>query len=186
MYFLLATKANCPTYLWKQVHQNLKIKNTFNAYWNNKKKIIAFSYYDKKIVNFLTNIGNLENIIIKQKSKPTLITCYNKFMNGVDKTDNAHNLYLFHHKNRKWTRACFYSFLKFIIHNAIIIYNFQQQYQQQNQQKQNYQITYKETINEITEYWAKTYQKIYLQRLNKIGKNKLINFFFLNFNIFFN
>jgi hypothetical protein len=55
-------------------------------------------------------------------------------MNSVDKADQAHALYLFSHRRRKYTRAVFYSLIKLAIHNAILVW--QAQTEQQISQKE--------------------------------------------------
>ena len=122
--------------MWKDLlHQNLR-KGEYNyvviRHPNSKEEglsdIIAISFWDKKIVNFLTNcvgIGGCEIETPKGiKIKPKIVYDYNQRMNFVDIADSTMNRYNFRRlKAYRWTSAAFIGDFLICLNNSKVAWD---------------------------------------------------------------
>lgn len=121
-YFVLCCRSDRPSKLFSQyLDGKVKEKGQYVSAVNNSSKIVAVSYYDSKIVHFLSNCYGVHPI--SQKGRPEISEKYNSFMCGVDTFDASHNRHMYAHRKKKWTRCMQYNLFKMAIVNAWIIYN---------------------------------------------------------------
>ena len=91
-----------------------------------------FVYHDRRVVRFISNVfpasmdGRVRLVqpegTLVEKSVPPLLPAYNKYMGGVDLTDQLHKYYGFDRRcKRPWLRI-FFHLLDFAVNNAHILY----------------------------------------------------------------
>ena len=97
-----------------------------------RQKTQYFVYHDRKLVSFITNVFpasmdttvevlESDGILVK-KSVPPLLPAYNKYMGGVDLTNQLQKYYAFDRRCRRpWLRI-FFHLLDFAVNNAHILY----------------------------------------------------------------
>ena len=95
--------------------------------------ITALQWMDKKLVSMLTNLHDNTTVIKtrrtkdtqsrqEQVTKPLCIDEYNRYMGGVDKSDQMLSYYGFNHKTLKWTNRVAFHLLDLAIVNSYILY----------------------------------------------------------------
>ncbi|XP_071943879.1 piggyBac transposable element-derived protein 4-like [Antedon mediterranea] len=98
-----------------------------------KENVLCVAWRDKRVVKAITTIGEngMVEVNVKQrgvpggriaKMKPTCITLYNTYMNGVDKLDQCIGYYPFTRKSVKWTKKFFFYILQIAMYNAYVLY----------------------------------------------------------------
>ena len=91
-----------------------------------------FVYHDRKVVRFITNVfpASMDHKvpvlqpqgILVEQTVPPLLPAYNKYMGGVDLTDQLQRYYAFDRKStRSWLRVFFHLF-DIAVDNAHILY----------------------------------------------------------------
>ena len=94
-------------------------------------KVLASHWKDKKNVLVMSNCHKPGEVLVKGKEKtgeshqvscPTAIADYNKYMGGVDLTDQMVTVYELDRKNRKWWRKVFFRMLMVAVHNSFIVF----------------------------------------------------------------
>jgi hypothetical protein len=91
-----------------------------------------FVFHDRKVVCFITNVfpEHMKSKVfrlqpeglLKERSVPPLLPAYNKYMGGVDRTDQIRKTYGFDRKSRRYWLRLFFNFFDFAINNAYILY----------------------------------------------------------------
>ena len=84
-----------------------------------KGNIICCVYKDKRDVRFLSSLHNNE---IAEDNKPIVLKDYNKWMRGVDKSNQYLSYYNSEHKSVKWWKPIFNSLLETCLTNSYILY----------------------------------------------------------------
>ena len=94
---------------------------------------LALKWMDKRPVTLLSTIHD-DTMVTKVRrtrlapggreeiSKPHMVTEYNRYMGGVDKSDQLLSYYGFSHRTVKWWRRAFYHLLEVGVVNAYILY----------------------------------------------------------------
>ena len=93
----------------------------------------VIQWMDKRPVTLLTTFHDSSSIQTTRRtrhaengqevvSKPAAIAEYNKFMGGVDKSDQFLSYYTFHHRTLKWWKRAAFHLLNLACVNAYIIY----------------------------------------------------------------
>lgn len=78
---------------------------------------------DKRPVAMISTCHNTrENIIIKNKSIPTCISDYNKYMGGVDKFDQMIKYYPLKRKTNRWPNRFTLHIIQLLLHNSYVLY----------------------------------------------------------------
>lgn len=120
MYFNLCCQPNHPSELFSQfLHKQLR-KGDFNYILNEKEKILALSFYDSKICNFISNYASV--LPLNSVDRPNTSNDYNQHMNSVDVFDSGLNRYMYRHKKRKWTKCLLLNLFKMAVVNAWTIF----------------------------------------------------------------
>lgn len=91
-----------------------------------------FVFHDRREVCFVTNVfpESMESRVarlqpggvLQKQSVPPLLPAYNKFMGGVDRTDQIRKSYGFDRKSRRFWLRLFFQFFDYAINNASILY----------------------------------------------------------------
>ena len=94
--------------------------------------ITGVKWMDKRAVTALSTIHTGEMSTISRSrsvsggvetiQKPTMIDQYNKFMGGVDKSDQLVTYYGFYHHSKKWWKRVFFHLVNVSLVNAYLIY----------------------------------------------------------------
>ena len=94
--------------------------------------IVYYVFHDRKVVRFISNVfpeamnnpvpRMQPNGVFQYQSVPPLLPAYNKYMGGVDLTDQLRKTYGFDRKSKRaWIRL-FYCFFDLAINNAFILH----------------------------------------------------------------
>ena len=93
------------------------------------KNLLALKWMDKREVYILSGLHKATNVIRKKTNykgqkvaKPQPVFLYNRYMSGVDLTDQFLQYYSFLHKSVKWSKKFFVHCLNMIILNAHILH----------------------------------------------------------------
>ena len=100
--------------------------------------VLALQWMDRKLVSMLTNLHDNTTVIKtrrtkdsgnhqEQVTKPLCIDQYNRYMAGVDKSDQLLSYYGFNHKTLKWTNRVAFHLLDLAIVNSYILYKLSKQ-----------------------------------------------------------
>ena len=91
-----------------------------------------FVFQDRKEVCFITNVfpEKMDSKVVRPQpggvlraqSVPPLLPAYNKFMGGVDRTDQFRKSYGFDRKSRRSWICLFFQFLDYAVNNAYLLY----------------------------------------------------------------
>ena len=98
-----------------------------------KNGLLALQWRDKRVVNMISTIHNSDNVIKKRRTrqardgqedirKPKMIDEYNKYMGGVDKSDQFLSYYGFNHRTVKWWKRAAFHLLDLAVVNSYILY----------------------------------------------------------------
>lgn len=118
--FIFTCRTNRPSFLWKDLQENLK-KGAW--VYSSKDNIIVCSFFDSQKVNFLSNCIGVEPFIGKKnKIKPEICMVYNKQMGAVDRFNSHLNRYLYSHRKSKWTKCSLFSIFQMVLVNSWIIF----------------------------------------------------------------
>ena len=97
--------------------------------------LLCISWYDKKLVNLLTSVGNCNTVNkrIRDRNggddgyreivKPKSIDEYNKFMGGTDLGDQYFQYYNHIHRSVKWWKRVFFHLLEVCITNSYVLFH---------------------------------------------------------------
>lgn len=113
--FIFTCNKNRPSFLFSHLQSKLK-KNQWNFLHN--KKIMAVSFFDRKIVNLLSNCVGHKSI----NNKPEICSKYNKSMGFVDNFNQHLGTYLYKHRKCKWTKCALYAIFQMCLVNSWILY----------------------------------------------------------------
>ena len=95
--------------------------------------MVALKWADKRQVSMLSTVHN-DSMLTKTRRtrlvqggreevrKPVMVEEYNRYMGGVDKSDQLLSYYGFSHRTLKWWRRAFFHLLDLAIVNAYIMY----------------------------------------------------------------
>ena len=90
-----------------------------------KSNLLALKWMDKREVYILSGLHKATNVISKKTNykgqkvtKPQPVFLYNRYMSGVDLTDQFLQYYSFLHKSVKWSKKFFVHCLNMVILNA--------------------------------------------------------------------
>lgn len=120
----MTNRRNVPTMAGKLAKGESMAKSTANG-------VIAFKWQDTKEVTLLSNCHTSEISSVERKQKngekksfpcPEAIVFYNKFMGGVDMTDQYTLAYDINRKTNKWWKRVFQRLLMTAVTNAWIVY----------------------------------------------------------------
>ena len=94
-----------------------------------KNNLLALKWMDKREVYILRSLHKVTNVISKKTNykgqnvtKPQPVFLYNRYMSGVDLTDQFLQYYSFLHKSVKWSKKFFMHCLNMVILNAHILH----------------------------------------------------------------
>ena len=94
-----------------------------------KNNLLALKWMDKREVYILSGLHKATNVISKKTNykgqrvtKPQPVFLYNRYMSGVDLTDQFLQYYSFRHKSVKWSKKFFVHCLNMVILNAHILH----------------------------------------------------------------
>ena len=94
-----------------------------------KNNLLALKWMDKREVYILSGLHKATNVISKKTNykgqkvtKPQPVFLYNRYMSGVDLTDQFLQCYSFLHKSVKWSKKFFVHCLNMVILNAHILH----------------------------------------------------------------
>ena len=94
-----------------------------------KNNLLALKWMDKREVYILSGLHKATNVISKKTNykgqkvmKPQPVFLYNRYMSGVDLTDQFLQYYSFLHKSVKWSKKFFVHCLNMVILNAHILH----------------------------------------------------------------
>ena len=95
-----------------------------------KNNLLALKWMDKREVYILSGLHKATNVISKKKTnykgqkvmKPQPVFLHNRYMSGVDLTDQFLQYYSFLHKSVKWSKKFFVHCLNMVILNAHIFH----------------------------------------------------------------
>ena len=94
-----------------------------------KNNLLALKWMDKREVYILSGLHKATNVISKKTNykgqkvnKPQPVFLYNRYMSGVDLTDQFLQYYSFLHKSIKWSKKSFVHCLNMVILNAHILH----------------------------------------------------------------
>ena len=94
-----------------------------------KNNLLALKWMDKREVYILSGLYKVTNVISKKTNyngqkvtKPQPVFLYNRYMSGIDRTDQVLQCYSFLHKNVKWSKTFFVNCLNMFILNAYILH----------------------------------------------------------------
>ena len=98
--------------------------------FHHKNNLLALKWMDKREVYILSGLHKATNVISKKKTnnkgqkvtKPQPVFLYNRYMSGVDLTDQFLQYYSFLHKSVKWSKKFFVHCLDMVILNAHILH----------------------------------------------------------------
>ncbi|KAL0476640.1 hypothetical protein AKO1_002875 [Acrasis kona] len=128
--FVLSCQTNRPSSIFKDYLQRFVVEkgqsahivtDSYDEYNCDESSICALTFYDSKKCNFLSNVSSteiLETIHQRARPRPEIVVLYNKFMNGVDKADDACHLNIIRHRNKKWTTALWKFLVKLFVTQA--------------------------------------------------------------------
>ena len=60
--------------------------------------------------------------VLRYQSVPPILPAYNKFMGGVDRTDQHRRTYRFDRKSKRYWLRIFFQFFDYAINNAYLLY----------------------------------------------------------------
>ncbi len=104
------------------------LKGEWKTAYNSNFNIVAVSFSDTKICNFLSNTINCAPVQRNQTkqndgaTRPHCVQVYNDYKGGVDIADAGTTRYLYQQKNTRWTKAALLFLLKMTVSNAWRIY----------------------------------------------------------------
>ena len=94
-----------------------------------KNGLLALQWRDKRVVNMISTIHNSDIVTKKQRTrqardgqedrKPKMIDEYNKYMGGVDKSDQFLSYYGFNHRTVKWWKRAAFHLLDLAVVNGM-------------------------------------------------------------------
>ena len=94
-----------------------------------KNNLLALKWMDKREVYILSGLHKATNVIKKKTNykgqkvtKPQPVFLYNRYMSGVDLTDQFLQYYSFLHKSVKWSKKFFVHCLNMVLLNAHILH----------------------------------------------------------------
>ena len=97
--------------------------------FHRKNNLLALKWMDKREVYILSGLHKATNVISKKSNykgqkvmKPQPVFLYNRYMSGVDLTDQFLQYYSFLHKSVKWSKKFFVHCLNMVILNAHILH----------------------------------------------------------------
>ncbi|KFM60564.1 PiggyBac transposable element-derived protein 4, partial [Stegodyphus mimosarum] len=108
-----------------------KLQKGDSEFLQNRRGTLAARWQDSKEVLILSNCHGPDVIQVKRKQKdgekvmtncPTAIADYNRFMGGVDLSDQKICLYDFDRRSTKWWKKVFYKLLMTAVVNAHILF----------------------------------------------------------------
>ena len=96
-------------------------------------KITVLQWKDKQLISMISSIHNDEIISKRRRTrlvtggreeirKPVMIDEYNKYMGGVDKSDQLLSYYGFKHRTVKWWKRAAFHLINLAIVNAYLLY----------------------------------------------------------------
>uniref|UniRef100_A0A2C9LMC3 Uncharacterized protein n=1 Tax=Biomphalaria glabrata TaxID=6526 RepID=A0A2C9LMC3_BIOGL len=108
--------------------KNANIKHMESKYWmtQNKQKLVVLwkDKYIKKPVIMVSTSAQCLDVLVKHKSKPSMVDKYNKFMFGCDLADQKIGYYGLHaRKSTKWWKKLFLWIMEIACSNADVLYN---------------------------------------------------------------
>ena len=101
VYYIFTCNKNRPGFLFKNMDQGLK-KKKFRFFC--KGNILALSFFDTGICNFLSNCCDTIIMLQNEKKKPQICVRYNNSMGYVDSFNYHLGVYLYKHRKSKWTK----------------------------------------------------------------------------------
>lgn len=122
----IITRKNMPKFVTDKKRERGESQFRCNQYGT-----CAVSWKDTKDVTVLSNCHTDETTVVKRKAKdgtrteipcPSMIEFYNKYMGGVDLSDQLVGLYDMDRKTRKWWKRVFYRLLMTAAVNSYIIF----------------------------------------------------------------
>ena len=106
-----------------------KLKQGETVFHHKKNNLLALKWMDKREVYILSGLHKATNVISKKTNykgqkvtKPQPVFLYNRYMSGVDLTDQFLQYYIFLCKSVKWSKKYFVHCLKMVILNAHILH----------------------------------------------------------------
>ena len=91
-----------------------------------------FVFSDRKEVCFITNVfpERMDSQVVRlqpggifgSQSVPPLLPAYNKYMGGVDRTDQLRKVYGFDRKSKRYWLRLFFQFFDYAVNNAFLLY----------------------------------------------------------------
>ncbi|WAR15686.1 PGBD4-like protein [Mya arenaria] len=109
----------------KGLPQQLKLKQLANkgdTYIMSTGPLSGMKYNDSNIVYILTTSYTCENVTHKQKIRPKCVVMYDKFMGGVDRSDQMVANFRLDLKVLKWWKKVFFHILGLTVLNSYIKY----------------------------------------------------------------
>ena len=92
----------------------------------------SFVFHDRREVCFVTNVfpehmdtpvARLQpEGVLRHQSVPPLLPAYNKFMGGVDRTDQLRKTYGFDRKSKRYWLRLFFQYFDYAVNNAYLLY----------------------------------------------------------------
>ena len=105
-----------------------KLKQGETVFYH-KNNLLALKWMDKREMYILSGLHKATNVISKKTNykgqkvnKPQPVFLYNRYMSGVDLTDQVLQYYSFLHKSVKWSKKFFVHCLNMVILNAHILH----------------------------------------------------------------
>ena len=106
------------------------LKGSYVAHTVDDKRYFVFQ--DRSEVSFVTNVfpecmdSKVTRLqpggVLRNQSVPPLLPAYNKFMGGVDRTDQLRKTYGFDRKSKRFWLRLFFQFFDYAINNAYVLY----------------------------------------------------------------
>jgi hypothetical protein len=119
--------------------RQLKLKEGASPVYCYKSPVLACAFHDRKIVRLLSTVHGMETFtkeVIVPKSKrskypsgrrnvckPVMVNDYNRYMGGVDRSDQMSSYHPFPHRTVKWYIRLFSHIVEICMINARILYN---------------------------------------------------------------
>ena len=106
--------------------QRRKLTTKGECYSYKKEKVTGIKWLDKRVVSLLTTIHDASLVSVERWGKkgketvlkPSAIVEYNKYMGGVDVSDQLITYYGFPHFSQKWWKRVFYHLLDTTLVNS--------------------------------------------------------------------
>jgi len=121
--FVMTCKSDRPSFLFKNFLQLKLKKGMYRQVAEQKHSIVATSFSDTKICNFLSNVYGAGKSLETKRDRPLVVQKYNDFKGGLDVADGNANRYLSAHRQRRWTKKALLFLIKASLSNSWIIYN---------------------------------------------------------------